>query len=109
MWLERIDAMTAEVLRLLRKSGRRDVVLVVTGDHTTPAVYGDHTCEPVPIVFCDVFDPDLNIVEQHSTYIHSDNTKKFDEIEAGIAGSLGRFPALEIMTLVKGLLHGPND
>ena len=26
-----------------------DFILCVTGDHTTPVKYGDHTFEPVPI------------------------------------------------------------
>jgi hypothetical protein len=28
------------------------VLLVVTGDHTTPVLYGDHSNEPVPVVIC---------------------------------------------------------
>jgi len=27
----------------------KDYLICVTGDHTTPTVYGDHTFEPVPI------------------------------------------------------------
>ena len=27
-----------------------DFIICVTGDHTTPVKYGDHTSEPVPIV-----------------------------------------------------------
>ena len=28
-----------------------EVILCVTGDHTTPVKYGDHTYEPVPVAF----------------------------------------------------------
>jgi len=28
-----------------------EVILCVTGDHTTPVEYGDHSFEPVPLAF----------------------------------------------------------
>ena len=60
-----------------------DTIICVTGDHTTPVRYGDHSQEPVPFVCgrvkgqkkCDA---------------------KFDENSCS-KGKLGRFPASEII------------
>lgn len=97
--------MMAEISRLLVKRGRRDVVLIVTGDHTTPVVCGDHTCEPVPILITDMAEPKARGLAKHPAYIKSDASLFFDEISAATSGSLGRFPAREIMGVVKSLLH----
>ncbi|GAF82274.1 unnamed protein product [marine sediment metagenome] len=51
--------------------------LAFTGDHTTPIDYGDHTHEPVPVLFVGA-----NVVP--------DETTAFDERSAG-RGGLGRF------------------
>jgi len=51
--------------------------LAFTGDHTTPIDYGDHTVEPVPVLFAGP-----NVVR--------DATSSFGEGEAG-RGGLGRF------------------
>lgn len=95
--------MTAEIFRQLVASDRRDVVIIVTGDHTTPTVYGDHTCEPVPILVADVFDPDIPH-PRDPIFISSDKCSSFGEIAAGMSGSLGRFPALEIVPMIKRIL-----
>ncbi|KAG1049876.1 hypothetical protein G6F43_007826 [Rhizopus delemar] len=49
-YLERIDEMIGLVLQELNQRLDESYTVVVTGDHTTPALYGDHSCEPVP--FC---------------------------------------------------------
>lgn len=106
-WLQEADAMTAEVARLLVARGRLDVVLIVTGDHSTPTAFGDHTCEPVPIAFADV----LGAIGPHHSgpqYVHSDECSSLAEVIAGSRGSLGRFPALEIMPLIRRLLCAYN-
>ena len=54
-----------------------EVHLAFTGDHTTPIDYGDHTTEPVPVLFV-------------GPNVHPDGTKTFGEGEAG-RGGLGRF------------------
>lgn len=95
--------MFADILRLLHAKQRHDVVAVITGDHTTPTAFGDHTCEPVPIVFVDVFNPDDN-EEQSSVFVPKDDCHAFDEISAGMDGSLGRFQGNELMGLIKRLL-----
>lgn len=95
--------MFADVMRLLHVKQRLDIVAVLTGDHTTPTVFGDHTCEPVPVVFADIFDPDSD-EERSSIFVPSDDCNAFDEISAGMHGSLGRFPGGEFMSLIKRLL-----
>jgi 2,3-bisphosphoglycerate-independent phosphoglycerate mutase len=60
-------------------------VLVVTGDHSTPAVFGGHSWHPVPVVIS-------------SKYCRSDGVKEFSE-KAFICGGLGRIHATEIMPL----------
>jgi len=51
--------------------------IVFTGDHTTPIDYGDHTVEPVPILYA-------------GPSVAQDATTSFGEREAG-RGGLGRF------------------
>ncbi|MFQ5794778.1 MAG: 2,3-bisphosphoglycerate-independent phosphoglycerate mutase [Candidatus Bipolaricaulia bacterium] len=47
-FIERIDEMFAYLLQHLDWD---ETHLAFTGDHATPILYGDHTAEPVPIVF----------------------------------------------------------
>ena len=60
-------------------------VLVITGDHSTPAVLGGHSWHPVPVLLC-------------SKYCRTDSVKKFSET-AFLAGGLGRIHATQIMPL----------
>jgi len=60
-------------------------VIVVTGDHSTPAVFGGHSWHPVPVLL-------------HSKWCRPDNVKWFSE-SACISGGLGRLPATQIMPL----------
>ena len=60
-------------------------VLVVTGDHSTPAVLMNHSWHPVPVLL-------------HARTARVDLVDKFDEISC-IAGGLGRQPALNLMGL----------
>lgn len=60
-------------------------VLIVTGDHSTPALLRAHSWHPVPFLL-------------HSRYCRADVVKEFSE--RGCAnGALGRFPATDIMPL----------
>lgn len=63
-------------------------VLVVTGDHSTPAVLKNHSWHPVPFVL-------------QATWCRPDRLPSFDE-RSVVAGSLGRFPAAEGMSLMMG-------
>jgi len=60
-------------------------VIVVTGDHSTPALLKGHSWHPVPILL-------------HSQWCRPDRVGGFSEQEC-ILGGLGRFPATQIMLL----------
>ena len=77
--LEQIDA------ALPRLTALEPDVLVVTGDHSTPAVLKGHSWHPVPVLIC-------------SKYCRTDAVKSFSE-SAFLAGGLGRIHATDIMPL----------
>lgn len=60
-------------------------VLIVTGDHSTPAKLRSHSWHPVPVLL-------------HAANCRPDRTRCFGEREA-IAGGLGQFPATDLMPL----------
>ena len=60
-------------------------VLIVTGDHSTPATLAMHSWHPVPFML-------------KSKWCRSDDVTEFTE-RACLAGGMGRFPATEIMPL----------
>jgi len=60
-------------------------VLVVTGDHSTPAALKGHSWHPVPVLL-------------HSKWCRPDKIGKFSE-SACLGGGLGRMPATDIMPL----------
>jgi 2,3-bisphosphoglycerate-independent phosphoglycerate mutase len=60
-------------------------VLVVTGDHSTPALLRAHSWHPVPVLL-------------YSKHCRSDAASAFSERECA-GGALGRFPATEILPL----------
>jgi len=60
-------------------------VIVVTGDHSTPALLKSHSWHPVPILL-------------HSKWCRPDRVKEFSE-SACVSGGLGRFHATQIMPL----------
>jgi 2,3-bisphosphoglycerate-independent phosphoglycerate mutase len=64
-----------------------DTIICVTGDHTTPVKYGDHSHEPVPIVIGSVKGTPIN------------KSFKFDEITCS-RGRLGRFSGDQIIPLL---------
>jgi len=61
-------------------------VIVVTGDHSTPAVLAGHSWHQVPTLI-------------YSKWCRTDTVKKFSETEC-LYGGLGRMPAVRIMPLV---------
>ncbi len=77
--IERVDAAIPTITAL------KPDVLVVTGDHATPAVFGGHSWHPVPVLIC-------------ARYAGRDAVKTFSET-ALIAGGLGRLASQQIMTL----------
>ncbi len=75
-----------EVDRLLPRATELEPdVIVVTGDHSTPALLKGHSWHPVPILL-------------HSRTCRPDGASEFSEA-ACTGGGLGRFPAAEIMPL----------
>ncbi|KAE9595244.1 putative phosphoglycerate mutase (2,3-diphosphoglycerate-independent) [Lupinus albus] len=53
--LEAVDTAIGQLARLLweaESSGKFEFFLCVTGDHSTPVEYGDHSFEPVPFAMC---------------------------------------------------------
>jgi 2,3-bisphosphoglycerate-independent phosphoglycerate mutase len=60
-------------------------VIVVTSDHSTPALLKGHSWHPVPVLL-------------HSKWCRPDRVGEFNET-ACIMGGLGRFPAIQIMPL----------
>jgi len=77
--IEQVDAAIPDIVSLAPD------VIVVTGDHSTPALLKGHSWHPVPVLL-------------NSQYCRTDGTKAFSE-SACINGGLGRFPATQIMTL----------
>jgi 2,3-bisphosphoglycerate-independent phosphoglycerate mutase len=77
--LEQIDAALPTLTNL------KPDVLVVTGDHSTPAVIRGHSWHPVPVLLS-------------APYCRPDVVKKFSEA-ACLAGGLGRIQSMQIMPL----------
>lgn len=77
--LEQVDAALPELTSL------EPDVLVVTGDHSTPAVLSGHSWHPVPVLLC-------------ARYCRPDRVREFSE-PAFLSGGLGRIYATEIMPL----------
>jgi 2,3-bisphosphoglycerate-independent phosphoglycerate mutase len=78
--IEQIDKHIPQLLEL------RPDVLVVTGDHTTPAVLNGHSWHPVPVLV-------------HAAHCRPDAADRFGE-QACLNGGLGpRFPATDLMPL----------
>lgn len=85
-------------------------MVVLTGDHTTPARIGDHTFEPVP--FAVTLSSNLMAIQKLQSDSNSnkrvlalhlkDQVQKFDEVSCG-GGILGRFPGSEVMALIKNV------
>ncbi len=60
-------------------------VLMIAGDHSTPALMAAHSWHPVPFLL-------------HSSYCREGNAMHFNEQEC-LKGSLGTFPAVDVMPL----------
>ncbi|MBM4351985.1 MAG: 2,3-bisphosphoglycerate-independent phosphoglycerate mutase, partial [Deltaproteobacteria bacterium] len=78
--IEEIDRILPSILKL------KPDVLVVTGDHSTPAVLKSHSWHPNPILL-------------YSKYTRPDGIRRFTERQCQ-KGQLGRFPAMEIIPLM---------
>jgi len=77
--IEQVDNALSELI------GIEPDVIVVTGDHSTPALLKGHSWHPVPILL-------------YSKWCRPDRVSEFSE-SACLSGGLGRFPATQIMPL----------
>ena len=77
--LEEIDAQVPSVLDL------QPDVLIITGDHSTPAVMAAHSWHPVPFLL-------------HGKQVRADHGAAFSEMHCA-RGALGTFPAKEALPL----------
>lgn len=77
--IEQTDSVLPRLLRLYPD------VIVVTGDHSTPAVLKGHSWHPVPVLL-------------YSRWCRPDGVTEFSE-RACTAGSLGRLPGARLMSL----------
>ena len=77
--IEEVDAALPKLLSL------KPDVIVITGDHSTPAVMKMHSWHPVPVML-------------YSQWCRPDHVKEFSE-SACISGGLGRIHSAEIMPL----------
>jgi len=77
--IEQVDSALTELIRL------KPDVIVVTGDHSTPAMLKGHSWHPVPVLL-------------YSKWCRPDKVTEFSE-SACLSGGLGRVPATEVMPL----------
>jgi len=77
--IEEVDSYIPRIARL------NPEVLIVTGDHSTPSLFKAHSWHPVPFMMV-------------GKWVRPDDVKEFSET-ACARGSLGRFPATEVMAL----------
>ena len=77
--LEEIDKALPELVSL------QPEVIVVTGDHSTPALLKGHSWHPLPVLL-------------HAKWCRTDRVSEFSE-SACLSGGLGRLPATQIMPL----------
>jgi 2,3-bisphosphoglycerate-independent phosphoglycerate mutase len=77
--LEEVDELLPKIIKL------DPDVLVVSGDHSTPALLKAHSWHPVPLIL-------------YSKWCRPDRVREFSE-PACSSGALGRFPAVEVMSL----------
>ena len=78
--IEEVDKYIPDVLAL------KPDVLVVTGDHSTPAIMKGHSWHPNPFML-------------FSKYIRVDEAEQFNEKEC-VRGGLGRFSAVDVLPLM---------
>lgn len=134
--LEAVDRALGQLAKLLwaaESSGGFEFFLCVTGDHSTPVEYGDHSFEPVPFALCSLkdfvgavggegvlletsLDPVSLPVDDENDGVGGEMKKKkggmgfsgdsvaeFSEIAAA-RGCLGRFSGSEMMGVINAYL-----
>lgn len=84
-FLRKVRVIEQVDIALPRITGLNPDVLIITGDHSTPAVMKAHSWHPVPFVI-------------FSKWCRPDRLNKFSE-DSCLRGHLGKFPALAVMPL----------
>jgi 2,3-diphosphopglycerate-independent phosphoglycerate mutase len=97
--LEDVDGMVRRMAGGLVAGGRDRVRIIVTGDHTSPVSYRDHSCEPVPCIVAPAAAALVDYTAEAGW--HADGVSRFEETDVGTHGCLGRFKGLELMSIVK--------
>ena len=95
-FIERSDKMIGMMMEEFEKKKQR-VVFVITGDHSTPCFYKDHSFEPVPFIISGNY---LNLKQYPEL---SDGTKEFNEVFSG--GSLGRFSGKQVFDIIESYVN----
>jgi 2,3-bisphosphoglycerate-independent phosphoglycerate mutase len=85
--IEKIDAM---IERIITAMGGK-MVLMFSGDHTTPVTYGDHTGEPCPVLFW-------------GPTVRRDLVTSFGETAAG-QGGVGRIRGLDVVRILTSYMN----
>jgi 2,3-bisphosphoglycerate-independent phosphoglycerate mutase len=80
--IEKIDRMIAQIL----KATDGQLILMFSGDHSTPVTYGDHTGEPCPILFW-------------GPTVRRDTVTTFGETAATLGG-VGRIRGLDVVRIL---------
>ncbi len=80
--IETVDSLIPRIIAL------KPSLLIITGDHSTPAHFSAHSFHPVPILMW-------------GKWVRPDVNTKFGESSC-VTGGLGRFPSSEIMSLALG-------
>ncbi|GLD95121.1 hypothetical protein PINS_up003746 [Pythium insidiosum] len=103
-FIEKADEMVAHLIKgFHERLPECEVTMVVTGDHTTPVIYGDHSFEPVPFTISRGAAAWNALSHPQSTVASAtltDDVTSFSEIAAA-RGVLGRFSGDQLMTIVK--------
>lgn len=107
-FIEKADEMIARIVTGVQQQlgDAVDVTIVVTGDHTTPVKYGDHTFEPVPVAIARVKNVALGGSSEESTAYSPlssplvDGVQSFTELSVA-RGGLGRFAGDQLMDVIK--------
>ncbi|TMW68629.1 hypothetical protein Poli38472_006097 [Pythium oligandrum] len=102
-FIEKADEMLGQLLRGIEtRLPNHEVSVILTGDHTTPVLYGDHSFEPVPFAITRA-GAALKVLEDKPLPPASaltDQVETFSEL-AVLHGALGRFSGDQVMKIVK--------
>ncbi|KAJ0408116.1 hypothetical protein P43SY_002086 [Pythium insidiosum] len=103
-FIEKADEMIAHLIEGFHdRLPGCEVTMVVTGDHTTPVIYGDHSFEPVPFAIARgaaAWKALNHPQEALPPTPLTDDVACFSEIAAA-RGVLGRFSGDQLMSIVK--------